>query len=323
MVKEIITILDSEEETEDIKPSIPTAVDKVPLVKQTMSPKPLACPVSPKRNTPITKRSPVPVKKPTATTPSIEIPDEPDEIAEIIGSLRSNKKRVSQDIYRRLQTAKTNTPHFQPKPTTPHSLIKAHDQPLSTPREPSPLPDKPTQSSSTVMSPQRSTVQKKRVISSPATLTKDPLFSLPAPKKRKEYVEIYDEDCDEEDMLSFIDYVNNRNRQYHTSPKRQRTTVMNVQCPLCRLFFTKETIEEHTSDCDGQVKEGQGLKKKTIGIAVAKDVLERQKKNQGVADMGPTNYYADSDTLAVDGTGFNNEVTGGLQWESAGQTRFG
>ncbi|KAI8371262.1 hypothetical protein EDC96DRAFT_87104 [Choanephora cucurbitarum] len=241
MVKEIITILDSDEEREDI----PTVLDKVPLVKQTMSPK---------RNTPITK---LPLK-----TPSIEIPDEPDEIAAIIGSLRSNKKRASQDIYRHLQTAKTNTPHFQPKPTTPHSLIKADDQLPST---------RLADASSTVMSPP--TVQRKRVISSPATKS---LFSLPAPKKRKEYVEIYDEDCDEEDMLSFIDYVNHRNQQYQ-SPKQQRTTVINVQCPLCRLFFTKGTIEAHTSDCDGQVKEGQGLKKKTIGIAVAKDVLERQK----------------------------------------------
>lgn len=38
--------------------------------------------------------------------------------------------------------------------------------------------------------------------------------------------------------------------------------------------------------------------------------------------MGPTNYYADSESiLATDGTGLNAEVTG-MSWESAGQTRF-
>lgn len=47
------------------------------------------------------------------------------------------------------------------------------------------------------------------------------------------------------------------------------------------------------------------------------------RKNAGVQDTGPTNYYADSEgALALDGTGFGSEVTAGLNWESAGQTRF-
>jgi hypothetical protein len=45
--------------------------------------------------------------------------------------------------------------------------------------------------------------------------------------------------------------------------------------------------------------------------------------NKGQIDIGPTNYYADSESiLALDGVGFNSEVTG-MAWESAGQTRFG
>lgn len=45
--------------------------------------------------------------------------------------------------------------------------------------------------------------------------------------------------------------------------------------------------------------------------------------NKGKIDGGPTNYYADSESiLALDGAGFNSEVHG-MSWESSGQTRFG
>lgn len=47
------------------------------------------------------------------------------------------------------------------------------------------------------------------------------------------------------------------------------------------------------------------------------------RRNKGIIDIGPINYYADSEgTLALDGINFGSEVTAGLSWESAGQTRF-
>jgi hypothetical protein len=44
--------------------------------------------------------------------------------------------------------------------------------------------------------------------------------------------------------------------------------------------------------------------------------------NKGKINMGPTNYYADSEgALALDGIGFGAEATG-MTWESAGTTTF-
>ncbi|KAI8368740.1 hypothetical protein BD560DRAFT_132407 [Blakeslea trispora] len=152
-------------------------------------------------------------------------------------------------------------------------------------------------------------------------IAKDTPFSLPPTKRKREWIEIDDEDGDEEDMLSFVDYVYHQNQ--HTHQSKPKPTVSRVQCPLCRLFFSQSAIEEHAADCHGQVKEGEGIKKRTIGVAVAQDVQARKRRNQGVTEIGPINYYADSDALAVDGTGFDQEVSGGLSWESAGQIRFG
>lgn len=90
-------------------------------------------------------------------------------------------------------------------------------------------------------------------------------------------------------------------------------------------MFPKNELADHASDCTGseeKVGQKRGVRKNTIAAAVEMDENERKRLNKGKIDMGPTNYYADSESiLATDGTGLNAEVTG-MSWESAGQTRF-
>jgi hypothetical protein len=51
---------------------------------------------------------------------------------------------------------------------------------------------------------------------------------------------------------------------------------MNMQCPLCYLFFPKGDISEHATECDGK-KAGKGIQKNTIAAAVAQNEIERKK----------------------------------------------
>ncbi|KAK4521190.1 uncharacterized protein ATC70_013135 [Mucor velutinosus] len=159
----------------------------------------------------------------------------------------------------------------------------------------------------------------KRPISSPQNSS---LFSRPAFIKKKVIYGIDDEDGEEEDLELYINHVSSRRKLFSDELKEaERREMGNKQCPLCYMMFPKQEIMDHSFECDGKPTD-KGLKKRTIGTAIALNAAERKRKNAGVLDTGPTNYYADSDgALALDGSGFGSEVTG-LSWESAGQTRF-
>jgi hypothetical protein len=86
------------------------------------------------------------------------------------------------------------------------------------------------------------------------------------------------------------------------------------------MLFPKTELTEHASECDGKTK--SGVMRKSISAAVLLEQKERAKKRKGMQETAPTNYYWESDLASADGAGFNNEITG-LNWESAGQTRFG
>ncbi|KAI9468891.1 MAG: hypothetical protein EXX96DRAFT_623808 [Benjaminiella poitrasii] len=143
--------------------------------------------------------------------------------------------------------------------------------------------------------------------------------------------EEYDEaEADLEDYLNYI--VNGRqpkrlfpaattSRPNTTTTTTTTTTTKRVQCPLCYLFFTASDILVHAADCDGCQEGSSGTKKKTIATGVAQSERERKKLNQGIEYYGNANYYTDSDVVALDGSGFNSEVTS-TSWESAGQIRF-
>ncbi|KAL9558390.1 hypothetical protein MBANPS3_000933 [Mucor bainieri] len=160
---------------------------------------------------------------------------------------------------------------------------------------------------------------RKRPMSSPQNPS---LFSRPAFSKKKVVYGIDDEDGEEEDLELYINHVSSRRKLFSDELKEaERRKMGNKQCPLCYMMFPKQEIMDHSFECDGKPTD-KGLKKKTIGTAVALNAAERKRKNAGILDTGPTNYYADSDgALALDGSGFGSEVTG-LSWESAGQTRF-
>ncbi|KAF1801375.1 hypothetical protein FB192DRAFT_1459693 [Mucor lusitanicus] len=160
---------------------------------------------------------------------------------------------------------------------------------------------------------------RKRPISSPQNAS---LFSRPAFSKKKVIYGIDDEDGEEENLELYINHVSSKRKLFSDELKEaERRQIGNKQCPLCYMLFPKQEIMDHSFECDGRPTD-KGLKKRTIGTAVALNAAERKRKNAGVLDTGPTNYYADSDgALALDGSGFGSEVTG-LSWESAGQTRF-
>ncbi|KAI7898380.1 uncharacterized protein BX663DRAFT_525113 [Cokeromyces recurvatus] len=136
--------------------------------------------------------------------------------------------------------------------------------------------------------------------------------------------EEYDEaEADLEDYINYIMNGQKSKRLFATSnTRRNNTATKRVQCPLCYLFFSSLDILTHAGNCDGN-KEGShhAMKKKTMAVGVAKSEEERKKQNQGIEYIGNTNYYTDSDVVALDGSGFNNEVTS-TSWESAGQIRF-
>lgn len=144
------------------------------------------------------------------------------------------------------------------------------------------------------------------------------------PIERKPSIFVDDDDESEDDLGSFISVVDSSRRRAIVN-----NTPRNVlsQCPLCYLMFPKNELADHASDCTGseedpKVGQKRGVRENTIAAAVEMDENERRRLNKGKIDMGPTNYYADSESiLATDGTGLNAEVTG-MSWESAGQTRF-
>ncbi|RCH82673.1 hypothetical protein CU098_005384 [Rhizopus stolonifer] len=255
------------------------------------------------------------------------IEEEEDEIASIIGSLRPNRSKTSANINKLLQK-KNSKPIFQNKTPIATRTPPEHEDARPVNISKPPVIKRQIEQINTlpqILSPERPAI-KKRMVHSPAS-TENSFFSLPRIKKAKEFTDILDED-NEEHMVSFLDYIHARNKIFHqqnasSSPKKNNAAER-IQCPICKLFYSKEEIEEHASDCDGQNKESnKGIKKKTIGVAVAMDEADRKKKNQGISETGPTNYYADSaGVLALDGSGFSSEVTG-LSWESTGQTRFG
>ncbi|GAN04801.1 hypothetical protein MAM1_0074d04266 [Mucor ambiguus] len=160
---------------------------------------------------------------------------------------------------------------------------------------------------------------RKRPIISPQNPS---LFSRPEFIKKKVVYGVDDESGEEEDLELYINHVSSRRKLFSDELKEaERRRMGNKQCPLCYMMFPKQNIMDHSFECDGKPTD-KGLKKRTIGTAVAINAAERKKKNAGVQDTGPTNYYADSDgALALDGSGFGSEVTG-LTWESAGHTRF-
>ncbi|EPB89466.1 hypothetical protein HMPREF1544_03697 [Mucor circinelloides 1006PhL] len=161
---------------------------------------------------------------------------------------------------------------------------------------------------------------RKRPISSPQNPSP---FSRPVFSKKKVVYGIDDEDGEEEDLELYINHVSSRRKLFSDElQEAERRKMGKKQCPVCYMMFPKQEIMEHSFECDGTAT-GNGLKKRTIGTAVALNAAERKRKNAGVQDTGPTNYYADSEgALALDGTGFGSEVTAGFNWESAGQTRF-
>ncbi|KAI8638110.1 hypothetical protein BD408DRAFT_436353 [Parasitella parasitica] len=147
-------------------------------------------------------------------------------------------------------------------------------------------------------------------------------FRRPIFDKKKIIYDIYDEDGEEENLESYINHVSSRRKLFHDGlQEEEKRQIGNKQCPLCYMMFPKQEIDNHAFNCNGKPSE-KGLKKKTIGAAVARNAAERKRKNTGIQDTGPTNYYADSEgALALDGTGFGSEATG-LTWESAGQIRY-
>ncbi|CAO3699638.1 unnamed protein product [Rhizopus microsporus] len=89
------------------------------------------------------------------------------------------------------------------------------------------------------------------------------------------------------------------------------------------LLLKQNRIELHASDCTGGFVDdvpSTSKKKNTIATGVALNEAKRKKtKNTFVENV---NYYVESDDLlAVDGVGFNNEVTNS-GWETRGQIRF-
>ncbi|KAG2209159.1 hypothetical protein INT47_005451, partial [Mucor saturninus] len=148
-------------------------------------------------------------------------------------------------------------------------------------------------------------------------------FSKPTFQKPKVVHELYDEDGKEEDLELFVSIMSSSRRKLHpnNAPK-----IIKMQCPLCYIHYPKNELNEHAADCGGD-PEATGneriIRKNTIGAAVLRNEAERKRLNKGKVDNGPTNYYADPESvLALDGSGFNTEASG-ISWESAGQTRFG
>ncbi|CEP08826.1 hypothetical protein [Parasitella parasitica] len=211
--------------------------------------------------------------------------------------------------------------------TSNSSTLRADDEPVisSLPTRPSTL-----NSSSEGLRSGNNLFSPNSLNSPPAPTRKRPInspqdsspFRKPTFDKKKVIYDIYDEDGEEEGLELYINHLSSRRRLFNDEfQKAEKCKTGNKQCPLCYMMFPKQEIDNHAFDCDGKPSE-KGLKKKTIGAAVAQNAAERKRKNAGIKDTGPTNYYADSEgALALDGTGFGSEATG-LSWESAGQTRF-
>ncbi|CEG84334.1 hypothetical protein RMATCC62417_18153 [Rhizopus microsporus] len=96
-----------------------------------------------------------------------------------------------------------------------------------------------------------------------------------------------------------------------------------VECPICSQLYPRNRIELHASDCTGGfVDDAPSTSKKKNTIATGVALNEAKRKKTKSAFIENVNYYVESDDLlAVDGVGFNNEVTDS-GWETRGQIRF-
>ncbi|KAI8888832.1 hypothetical protein K501DRAFT_282660 [Backusella circina FSU 941] len=113
--------------------------------------------------------------------------------------------------------------------------------------------------------------------------------------------------------------------------RKQQATVkpVNMECPICSRMFVKEKIEIHASDCTGAYSESEdenesekhGKRKKTMASGIAKSEAIRKKKFKNVEQTSINYYLQAEDMVGTDGGDFASSSSG-LQWESAGQTRF-
>lgn len=63
---------------------------------------------------------------------------------------------------------------------------------------------------------------------------------------------------------------------FFLSQEAERRKMGNKQCPLCYMMFPKQEIMDHSFECNGKPSD-KGLKKRTIGTAVAQSAAEREK----------------------------------------------